>query len=218
MTDASTQVYRALQRLARARGRGTQQVMELYVHERLLARVADSRFADRLTLKGGMLLAAHEVRDVTRDADLLARAIDNDAGTVTAVVAEIAAFDLADGLVFDVEAITTAVMREDDDYQGLRVRIPVRLGTARLVAQLDINFGDPIAGELLQVGGMFVEGVVQATSFVLNAYLVEDVLAEKIATMIVSRHGTGIETCSGNQRSRPRMKTSSNSVSRSPTR
>jgi len=134
MTDVATQVYRSLQRLARARGRGTQQVMELYVHERLLARVAASQFADRLTLKGGMLLAALNVRDVTRDADLLARAIDNDPAKVQAVVAEIAAVDLGDGLVFGVQEITTSVMREDDDYQGLRIRVPVRLATARLAA------------------------------------------------------------------------------------
>jgi predicted nucleotidyltransferase component of viral defense system len=184
MTAPATQVYRALQRLARARGRGTQQVMELYVHERLLARVAESRFNDRLTLKGGMLLAALEVRDVTRDVDLLARAIDNDFATVEAVVAEIADIDLGDGLVFDVQAITTAVMREDDDYRGLRVRVPVQLATARLVAQLDVNFGDPITGEPMRVGGSFVDGVEQATSFMLNAYRIEDVLAEKISTMI----------------------------------
>lgn len=184
MNKPTMVVYRALQRLARARGRGTQQVIELYVHERLLARVAESRFNDRLTLKGGMLLAALEVRDVTRDADLLARAIDNAPAAVEAVVAEIAGIDLSDGLVFDIQEITTAVMRADDDYQGLRVRVPVRLATARLVAQLDVNFGDPIAGAPMRVGGSFVDGVEQATSFVLNAYRIEDVLAEKIATMI----------------------------------
>lgn len=184
MTDGATEVYRGLQRLARARSRGTQQVMELYVHERLLARVAVSRFKDQLTLKGGMLLAALAVRDVTRDADLLARGIDNDASKVQAVVAEIAAVDLGDGLVFDVQAITISVMREDDDYQGLRVRVPVRLASARLVAQLDINFGDPIKGEPMCVGGSFIDGVEQATPFMLNAYRIEDVLAEKIATVI----------------------------------
>jgi hypothetical protein len=56
-TWSPEEAYRALQKLARADGRTTQQIFELYVHERFLARLASSRFAERLVLKGGMLLA-----------------------------------------------------------------------------------------------------------------------------------------------------------------
>jgi predicted nucleotidyltransferase component of viral defense system len=76
-THSPEEAYSALQRLARADGRTTQQAFELYVHERFLARLANSRFAERLVLKGGMLLAALDARRATRDADMLARGIDN---------------------------------------------------------------------------------------------------------------------------------------------
>jgi predicted nucleotidyltransferase component of viral defense system len=89
-----------LQRLARAEGRTTQQAFELYVHERFLARLANSRFAERLVLKGGMLLAALDARRATRDADMLARGIDNDMENLRDVVSEIAAIELTDGVVF----------------------------------------------------------------------------------------------------------------------
>lgn len=70
--------YLDLQKLARDQGRNTQQLFELYIHERFLARLADSRFADNLVLKGGMLLAVLDVRRGTRDADMLARGLAND--------------------------------------------------------------------------------------------------------------------------------------------
>ena len=71
------QAYLELQKLARAQGRNTQQLFELYIHERFLARLAESRFSEMFVLKGGMLLAVLEVRRPTRDADMLARGLAN---------------------------------------------------------------------------------------------------------------------------------------------
>jgi Nucleotidyl transferase AbiEii toxin, Type IV TA system len=56
----SQRVYLDLQKLARDQGRNTQQLFELYIHERFLARVAESQFADKLVLKGGMLLVGDQ--------------------------------------------------------------------------------------------------------------------------------------------------------------
>lgn len=65
MTErTSQQVYLDLQKLAREQGRNTQQLFELCIHERFLARLAGSRFADKLVLKGGMLLAVLDVRSL----------------------------------------------------------------------------------------------------------------------------------------------------------
>ena len=47
--------------------------MVIYVLERFLARLAESEYADRFILKGGMLLAAWDARRATVDADFLAR-------------------------------------------------------------------------------------------------------------------------------------------------
>src|SRR5690606_32765768 len=103
--------------------------------------------ADRIILKGGMLLAALDVRDVTRDADLAARAIGNEPDRIRSIIARVVAIDLGDGIEFDAASISVDNMREDAEYHGLRIRIPARLHTAQLVAQLDVSFGDPIAGQ-----------------------------------------------------------------------
>lgn len=178
MTDNSDTVYRALQARARQRQLNTQQQLELYVHERLLAQVAASSFAHQLILKGGMLLAALDIRDVTRDADLAATAIDNDPDHIRSVMSTIASIDLNDEVTFDTDAITVTTMREDDEYHGLRIKLPCALHTARLAAQVDMSFGDPITGQPRRIPTML------ADSFTLLTYSVEALLAEKIVTMI----------------------------------
>jgi hypothetical protein len=99
------QAYLDLQKLARSQGRNTQQLFELYIHERFLARLAASPFAERFVLKGGMLLAMLEVRRATRDADMLALGLASDEDSLRAVVREILAIPMEDGVSFDPASI-----------------------------------------------------------------------------------------------------------------
>ncbi|MCB0878534.1 MAG: nucleotidyl transferase AbiEii/AbiGii toxin family protein [Thermoleophilia bacterium] len=178
MNHDAADIFRQLQARALARGLNTQQQLELYVHERLLARIAVSEFAPKLALKGGMLLAALDIRDVTRDADIAATSISNDPEHVERMMRAITSVDLEDGVAFDVNDITITAMREDDQYHGLRIRIPCTLHTARLVAQVDTSFGDPVAGHPREIPSML------GAPFILHTYSVEAVLAEKLVTMI----------------------------------
>ena len=68
--------YLRLQKLARTSGRSTQQLIELYVLERFLARLSESKFHSTLILKGGMLLLALGDSRATRDVDFLAVQIE----------------------------------------------------------------------------------------------------------------------------------------------
>jgi hypothetical protein len=145
-----------LQKLARAQGRNTQQLFELYIHERFLARLADSRFSEMFVLKGGMLLAVLEVRRPTRDADMLARGIANDEGNLRAVVGEIAAISMADGLSFDATEISITSIREDADYHGVRLALPTSLAGAVLKLRLDLSFGDPVKPQRIDYGDVYL--------------------------------------------------------------
>ena len=98
--DGPGRAYLDLQNRARREGRGTQELLTLYVVERWLARLSDSRYAEDFVLKGGMLLAAFGQRRPTVDADTLARNLANDAETVASRVAEIAALPGDDGVDF----------------------------------------------------------------------------------------------------------------------
>jgi Nucleotidyl transferase AbiEii toxin, Type IV TA system len=95
--------------------------MRLYALEGLLARLSISRYSAQLILKGGVLLAAYGTRRATRDIDLQARQMANEADKVLAMIQEIAAVATDDGLVFAAEAATARAIRQDDAYRGVRV-------------------------------------------------------------------------------------------------
>ncbi len=175
-----SQTYLDLRKLARAQGRNTQQLFELYVHERFLARLAVSPFAERFVLKGGMLLAVLNVRRTTRDADMLALGLSNSEDSLRAVVGEITAISIADGVSFDSSAISVQRIRENADYEGVRLALPVDLDGAALKLRLDLSFGDPIEPQRIAYPTLL-----DGEGFRLLGYPLESVIAEKADTMML---------------------------------
>jgi len=173
------QAYLELQKLARAQGRNTQQLFELYIHERFLARLAESRFSEMLVLKGGMLLAVLEVRRPTRDADMLARGLASDEDNLRAVVGEIVAISMADGVDFDATGISVELIREDAEYEGVRLTLPSSLAGAVLKLRLDLSFGDPVEPQRIDYPTLLDD-----PDFRLLSYPLENVIAEKADTMM----------------------------------
>ena len=180
--DSPGRAYLDLQNRARREGRGTQELLTLYVVERWLARLSDSRFAEDFVLKGGMLLAAFGQRRPTVDADTLARNLANDADTVIARVAEIAAISCDDGVVFLASSASAMTIRDDALYAGVRVSMDARIATASVKLRLDVSFGDPVTPAPRQVllpalrPGM--------ADVAILGYPIETVLAEKIVTAV----------------------------------
>jgi hypothetical protein len=136
--------YLDLRNLARARQRPTSELQQLYLLEGFLTRPASSRHVDRLILKGGVLLAAFDTRRPTRDVDLQAVDTANNLATILEMVREIAGIDLEDGLSLGQRDARAEVIREDDDYSGVRVSMPAALSSARLTLHVDVNVGDPV--------------------------------------------------------------------------
>lgn len=173
------QAYAALQRLAREQGRTSQQLFELYVHERFLARLASSSLSQRFVLKGGMLLALLDVRRPTRDADLLARGLVNEPQAIGSVVEEIATIPMLDGVSFEPAAMTIEQIREDADYPGVRVKLPAGLAGAELRLTIDLSFGDPIVPQRIAYPTLL-----DSDGFALLGYSLESAIAEKAITML----------------------------------
>ena len=173
------QAYAALQRLAREQGRTSQQLFELFVHERFLARLAASSLSQRFVLKGGMLLAVLDVRRPTRDADLLVRGLVNEPQAIRSVIEEIAAVPMSDGVAFHSPAMTIEQIREDADYSGVRVKLPAGLAGAELRLTVDLSFGDPIVPRRVDFPTLLDD-----EGFALLGYPLESVIAEKAITML----------------------------------
>lgn len=181
-TRATTagRAYLDLRKLARDQGRDTGELLHLYTLEGFLSRLTISDFADRLILKGGVLLAAFDIRRPTRDIDIAAIQLDGDTDHVLRIVRTIAAIDADDGLLFDHGAATAQVIRDDAEYGGVRVTIPCTLDRAVLRFHVDVNIGDPIwpAPARLALPRLL------ADPLTLLGYPLAMVFAEKIVTAV----------------------------------
>jgi hypothetical protein len=83
-----------------------------------------------------------------------------------------------DGIQFDSTAIEVSRIKEDADYEGVRVQFHATLARARLPMQLDIGFGDVTAARTEIEYPMLLN----FPAPVLRAYPHETVAAEKPAT------------------------------------
>jgi len=172
--------YLDLQREAKRTGRLTDELIQLYALECLLDRLTRSKYVGDFILKGGVLLAALDARRPTRDIDLAARALENGVAQALAVVREIAEISLDDGSVFHSDRATAEVIREEDNYSGIRITLGGTLSRAEVRLHVDINVGDPISPAPQEVRLPRLLG----GELRIRGYPLEMVLAEKIVTAL----------------------------------
>lgn len=174
------QTFNALQRIARQQGRAVQELLNLYVLERFLARLVESRYADLFVLKGGVLLAGYGLRRPTRDVDMQAIDFVLDEEHCRQVIAAVAAAETNDGIVF--EAIPTRIeqIRDEEEYSGLRVHIRGQLNRSPIALKLDISTGDPISPHAQLVTMPRILG----GEFTVMGHPPETVIAEKAVTIL----------------------------------
>lgn len=174
------QAYNDLRNLARRDGRDPAEYITLYALEGFLARLAVSEHAGEFVLKGGVLMAAFAARRPTRDIDFAATGFTNDITDVEQRVRSIIEIHLNDGLEFDPDALAGEPIRDEADYNGVRVKITAKLATAQIALHVDVNFGDPIWPAPTEA----VLPLLLGGSLRLRGYPDHMVLAEKIVTAL----------------------------------
>ncbi len=180
--NIAEQRYRELQVLARGTGRNTQELLTLYVLEGFLSRVAESQYKELLVLKGGLLQAALDTRRPTRDIDFAGIDLNNDVQNLLKVCCEIGSNIQDDGIVFDIGAATARIIRDEDEYSGVRVSMLAKIYTAQIPFHIDVNVGDPIVPGVEKV--IIPRLLNSANQIVLLGYPISMVLAEKIVTAV----------------------------------
>lgn len=181
--SAGGRAFIDLQQRAKSTGRNTQELLQLYTLECFLARLAASELRESFVLKGGVLLAAFGNRRPTRDVDLAGQGISNDEATVLGLVKSILGVLLPqnDGIEFAAETATAEVIREDDEYSGVRIGIDAQIATSRNKFHIDVNIGDPIVPSPTIVA---VPRLMGGDPIMLKGYPLHMVLAEKIVTAL----------------------------------
>jgi predicted nucleotidyltransferase component of viral defense system len=182
--DLAASVRQRLMNVARAEHAEFQYLVTRYGLERLLYRLSQSAYAGRFILKGAMLfqLWAASPQRPTRDLDLLA------IGAPSASDFEEAFRNVCrqqvddDGLTFDADAIHAEPIKEEDEYQGIRIRGQAKLGNMRVPLQIDIGFGDVVTPRPVEIE---YPTLLEFPAPRLLAYNRESVVAEKFQAMVL---------------------------------
>jgi hypothetical protein len=147
-------VHQRLKNVAHETHRPFNEIVQYYALERWLYRLAQSRYHDRVVLKGALMLLVWKtpLTRPTRDIDLLGR-INNSAESIAKFVTEVSQTAVEDdGMRFDVSKLTIETVTEDADYVGRRAKFIGWLGKTRLPMQIDIGFSDVITPEPASIG------------------------------------------------------------------
>jgi predicted nucleotidyltransferase component of viral defense system len=134
--------------LAQSKGEDYQRVLARYAVERFLYRLGRSPYRDKFALKGATLFTlwtGHTHRP-TKDLDLLGQG-SSAIGEVEQRIRAICEIREEDGLAFDSESVESTKIKEDDEYDGVRIKLLTNLAGARIPMQIDIGFGDEVYPE-----------------------------------------------------------------------
>lgn len=176
-------VRQMLLTLARQRKEDFQLILIRYGMERLLHRLNASASMNRFVLKGAMLFGvwSGQSHRATMDLDLHGTG-DGSVNDIIAVFKEVCLQPVDDdGLVFDADSVVGEEIREDQEYKGVRIRIGVRLGAAKIPIQVDIGFGDAITPKPSRLQYPSLIGLPTPS---LRVYPKETVVAEKFQAMV----------------------------------
>lgn len=180
--DVAASIRQQLLNESKRQDRPFQELLQYFAMERFLYRLSLHPLADRFILKGALLMTAWRAAQSrpTVDIDLSART-SNDLDHVRGWIEELCAFIVdEDGVHFDPESIEILRIKEDAEYEGLRVRFDATLARARVPMQIDIGFGDVITPPASRISYPAILELPQPS---LWAYPKETVIAEKLEAL-----------------------------------
>ena len=187
--DIAKSVRNRLLEQARKTHGNFQQMVIRFVHERLMYRLAQSKYRQSFYLKGGSLLYALNplIARPTLDIDFLGVKFPSDPERLRSIFIDICSQSCPeDGVLFDIESISVERILNDKEYKGLSVQVKARLDTIVQRVSVDIGFGDAVIGVKEIPYPAMLQSLPQANLFV---YSIESVVAEKFHAMVLLDEG-----------------------------
>lgn len=181
------QLKGAIRNIATKRNLKPQEVLQMFLFERILDRLSTSKHRDNFILKGGLLISSMIGigERTTMDMDTTVRGLPMEEDTLVRIVQEIIAIDVGDGIQFVYEGI--APIREDDEYHNFRIHLSAKYGKINSPMKIDVTTGDAITPAAVRYEYPLI---FEDRSVPVMAYTLETVLAEKYETIIRRNIGT----------------------------
>ncbi|SDD32620.1 nucleotidyl transferase AbiEii/AbiGii toxin family protein [Halanaerobium congolense] len=175
-----------IKNLAKEKNINSQVLLRNYMMQRLLLKIANSDYKNNFILKGGMLVAdlvGIESRS-TVDMDLTMKSFSLSKDNITEIFTEIFSTKTEDGIEFKLKQVDS--IREEAEYNGVRLAILALMGKARIPLKIDLTTGDKLTPSEINYKYqlLFEDEKIEILS-----YNLETLLAEKLET-IVSRSKT----------------------------
>ncbi|MDO5123092.1 MAG: nucleotidyl transferase AbiEii/AbiGii toxin family protein [Eubacteriales bacterium] len=164
-----------------------QEILQMFLFERVLERLANSAYKNNFILKGGLLISSMIGigERTTMDMDTTVRGIQMEEDEIVKAIQEILAVDVNDGIVFEYQSIEP--IREDDAYNNFRVHLRAKYGKIDSPMKIDVTTGDVITPAAIQYDFPML---FDEKSVPVMAYTLETILAEKYETIIRRNIGT----------------------------
>ena len=180
-TKNAMQLKARINNMAKEAGIPAQAMMQSYLLERLLERLAESPWRDNVVIKGGVLISSlvGVSSRTTMDLDTTVRGFDLTHESAERAFREIAAVQADDDWEFEFDR--TEDIRETDDYPGIRGHLKANYAPMSVPLTVDVTTGDRITPEAVEYSYPLLFGEGEIT---LMAYPVETVLAEKLETVV----------------------------------
>ena len=181
MITSARQLKDKIRNLANANNADPQILMRIYMIERLLARISESKFKDNFILKGGALIASMVGigERSTMDLDTTIRNRNVSIEDVQELMNELICVDIEDGVSFSIKSVTNIM--DETEYPGIRVSMDAMFDGIVTPVKVDLSTGDIITpdAEIYAYHFMLGDGSID-----LWAYPLETILAEKVETII----------------------------------
>lgn len=171
-----------IRNIAKQKNIPAQVILQNYMFERLLVRLAASEYKDKFVLKGGLLVAAIVGLDnrATMDLDTTLKNLPMTPEAIRSALEQVCAIPFEDEVTFEIGNISH--IREDDIYGGYRVALTAKFDTMVTPLSVDVSTGDAITPHAVQYN--FAEIFDDEQSYELWAYNIETVMAEKVETIL----------------------------------
>lgn len=180
-TKNAMQLKAKINAKAKELGISSQLMMQNYLMECFLSRLSKTEYSDRFILKGGILIASivglsnRSTMDI--DTTIKNTALNED--EILKILNYVCSEENDDDFIFSVGRVEP--IRKDDEYQGLRAFLFADFEQIKGTLSIDITAGDSVYP---QAEKHSFERIFDGGRFELFSYRIENILAEKIETIL----------------------------------
>ena len=184
MSDSIAMSFKArMKNLAVEMGLRPQTVIQNFMFERFLERLAKSDYRNNFVVKGGVLISAIiglKARS-TMDMDTTVIDLPMTQRSIRHAIAKIASTDIGDDVRFSVVGIGK-IRIQVEGYEGIRVKLQASFHSINIRFSIDVTKGDAITPK--PESQTFTSCFTERSKYSLLAYTVETILAEKCEAIL----------------------------------